>query len=583
MSEKDLKKLNTDSFDELFRSALSENLAAELPTEEEETIIPVFSEEFRANIAELIARADEIAGEETAHAAAETMPKESSAEIGTDAKEEAAQEKPASVQAVSESKQEETAASSKVTGPAEHAGRSRAETEQKHKIISFENILKHRKTLVNAASLMLVFGLGFAFLKGGGAFSLSKGARTEATGAARAMDETAASYVEETAAKDAMQEAGSASGDTGDAGVSMAFAESAAPLIPEGEAAAPEGALGEEIVGAAPAAAEEADGLEETAGRMAPSMAAAEAEQLRSRGAEADSAGPEGKALAGSGDTAAVKAGTAPAAGDIRQAGEPETTAGAGSYSTGTADTVETNSAPGPVHAETEAAAVPAALTETEAAENSAEEATGLEETVLGEAGGAESAAADKNTGTAGGQGMMLSETGAAGTQENGVQSAPGSAAVPNPIREVAGTAAFAEELDISMPAPETLGTEFSYSIISDTIAQVNYESKKLGSEVTYRAADSEAGDTAGVYYTFDESSPSQRSVLLEEPDVMRAQGITVTFTTDKEVTGALARWSYNGANYSLWIEDASAGDEAILDEAEALLRAAWEQNQNLQ
>ncbi|MDO4265457.1 MAG: hypothetical protein Q4C63_03210 [Eubacteriales bacterium] len=169
MSDQKHIKSDRDSFDELLKAALSYQMEEEAEREAEEMLPEhVFSEQFRNNINELIARADEIA-ESTGTSGETSDPiNETSDKMPAEEKAEAAQ--------------------------ARMAG----------KIIPFSLLRAHRKAFANAASLLLVFGLGFFFLKESGIMMPSGAASAKAE-----ITETTAAAVPAPASAD-LNEAGAA-------------------------------------------------------------------------------------------------------------------------------------------------------------------------------------------------------------------------------------------------------------------------------------------------------------------------------------------------------------------------------------
>ena len=152
MSEKKQTDIRNDSFDALLKSALSCQLDQETEAETEKSIPEhEFSEAFCDRIQSLIARADEIAGEPETKDDQDEKVLESRSEDGAEA----------------------------------------AQARMAEKVIPFPGLRAHRKSLVNAASLLVVFGLGVLFMKQSGVL-MPSGSGAAAAAVAGAPSETAA-------------------------------------------------------------------------------------------------------------------------------------------------------------------------------------------------------------------------------------------------------------------------------------------------------------------------------------------------------------------------------------------------------
>lgn len=162
--------------------------------------------------------------------------------------------------------------------------------------------------------------------------------------------------------------------------------------------------------------------------------------------------------------------------------------------------------------------------------------------------------------------------------------SADTSAASANPLKEVQSKNDFISELGIRLSEPSEGAENVSCSIISDSIAQINYYSENLAAEVTLRAVSSDAGmsgkELSGVYYEFDESG--KRTV--EEPVTLSGDSESVTdvsvtieyaLSDDGTKKGALVIWSVNGCDYSLWAESQDLSDEELLSEAKNVIESS--------
>lgn len=223
------------------------------------------------------------------------------------------------------------------------------------------------------------------------------------------------------------------------------------------------------------------------------------------------------------------------------------------------------------------------------AAENSAE--TGAEESSAKASDGEAGAAMLKSGRTAPGApadtSMKNSDMKAQESyEEAGISeaSADTSAASVNPLKEVQSKNDFISELGIRLSEPSEGAENVSCSIISDSIAQINYYSENLAAEVTLRAVSSDAGmsgkELSGVYYEFDESG--KRTV--EEPVTLSGDSESVTdvsvtieyaLSDDGTKKGALVIWSVNGCDYSLWAESQDLGDEELLSEAKNVIESS--------
>lgn len=125
---------------------------------------------------------------------------------------------------------------------------------------------------------------------------------------------------------------------------------------------------------------------------------------------------------------------------------------------------------------------------------------------------------------------------------------------IPNPIVEVEDSTDF-DPLGFVI-TPHQQADSVSYSIISDTIAQINFTLD--GETFTYRAAKT-TDDISGVYETFD--TPAQTQELV-------GPGFTVTVTVQTingGEDGALATWNFEDVQYSFYTPD-KTDFEALTD-----------------
>ncbi|MEN6563518.1 MAG: hypothetical protein ABFD11_08225 [Christensenella sp.] len=122
---------------------------------------------------------------------------------------------------------------------------------------------------------------------------------------------------------------------------------------------------------------------------------------------------------------------------------------------------------------------------------------------------------------------------------------------LPNPVVEVDGSSDFAGLGFII--TPYQTAKDVRYSIIGGTVAQIIFTLD--GESYTYRAART-TEDISGVYETFDE--PAQ-PFDLEGPDFTLK---IVIQTINGGANGALAKWDYDGIQYSFYSPDPTDYDE---------------------
>ena len=116
---------------------------------------------------------------------------------------------------------------------------------------------------------------------------------------------------------------------------------------------------------------------------------------------------------------------------------------------------------------------------------------------------------------------------------------------IPNPIVEVEDSTDF-DKLGFVI-TPHQQADSVSYSIIGDTLAQINFTLD--GETFTYRAAKT-TEDISGVYETFD--TPAQTQELV-------GPGFTVIVTVQTingGEDGALATWNFEDVQYSFYTPD---------------------------
>ena len=122
-------------------------------------------------------------------------------------------------------------------------------------------------------------------------------------------------------------------------------------------------------------------------------------------------------------------------------------------------------------------------------------------------------------------------------------------AQIPNPIVEVKGSGDF-QPLGVVLTAPQ--GAEDThYSIIAKTTAQIQFTLD--GRAYTYRAAKT-ADDISGVYSTLDAAESYDLTLGGETIAISVA-------TISGGDGGALAKWSYGDASYTLYTPDKADAD----------------------
>ena len=615
MSDKEQNKIN-DNRDELLKSALSVNLSKELPTKEEEQQRHAFSVDFAIRIKDLIGDADKIIEENqnAVSAAAETGEKTESrsAEIDevpvetaettartseTDGKsgeetsaetekitaepEEQTETAKEPIAETDETAAEETEAADR-TATKTGRGRSRAEAAQERmtgQVIPASFLRRHRKAIVNAASLVLVFGIGVFFLKEGGALL---GGGSEANKAAAQSEQETPAVSEDTAEGGQEQRplTETAAADTGNSQPAANSAE--------------ENDLPETVSDrTAERSVSDAGGQAETTGRTAEPQEAAARQRTQS----------ETKARSQSSEEAQNRTGKSSRSGNIQNGTEGSSrsrTAQSGtrkqsgktqssSRNTGSGTNGRTNSSTDGTAAETQGS-------QSKTAGKAANE-TGTAPS--GTAGGT-TAGTVPNEAAAG---NVTKETAAAGNNQGQQSSAAdetnavGGVQLPNPIRKISGPEEFAKQLGFSLSVYPTAAerTDTEYSLISNKTAQICYYSETIDSKMVFRAekketlladlpeqerkpGEAELGEDvwrmlSGIYYPFDESRTEFWTVKGEngEPDIP----ITVRIVESEESSGALATWEKDGVLYTLWAEDASRHRNAVGKEAKNLIELA--------
>lgn len=150
-------------------------------------------------------------------------------------------------------------------------------------------------------------------------------------------------------------------------------------------------------------------------------------------------------------------------------------------------------------------------------------------------------------------------------------------AALANPVQEVADADAFETALGFSLTAEDRTHTALRYSVISGSIAQIQYYSSTLQSNATLRAARAtetltDGSEIAGIYEGFD---PAKETELETEKDGQSVQ-VKLQFVKTAgpdEAGGALATWKSGDLVYSLWVENAVYAPDAVGTEALRLIK----------
>ena len=625
MPDNDQNKKASDSRDELLRSALSVNLSKELPTKEEE-VGHAFSVNFAIHIRDLIGEADQIIAENTKRAettpgaqetpaaseeasqeqqpeykdaehteeadshaikAQETGTRAADARIQTEAvKEEAETGKPEPETTTDREKTVEASKTEKMTDigkPAEDneevpirsgKGRSRAEAAQERmngKVIPASFLRRHRKAIVNAASLVLVFGVGVFFLKEGGVLLGSGGkAQSAASGGVETTSAPA-----NTEGEEATTSAAAPASAAPDAGVGSTGAEGEAP----GAEIQQQAETQQTDASDQAAEANRHEEGNETAGtgtRSAGENSRTAETRAQSSGETGNSGSTRAAGTSRTGNSDTGSSGTTRstgAAGSSRGAGNSGNTRTGGNAG-GTRTTGNTGStrAAGSAGNTGTGAGTPASQRQTASAGSTVSETTAAAHTQQSQSGTAETSAA-----------------GASGS-ENTVQ-------LPNPITEVNGAEEFVKQLGFSLSVYPAAAerTDTAYSLISNETAQIRYYSATVDSQMVYRAekketllaelpeqerkpGEAELGEDAwrllsGIYDPFDESRTEFWTVKGENgaPDIP----ITVRIVESEGSSGALATWEKDGILYTLWAEDASRHRNEVGKEAKNLIAQA--------
>lgn len=533
MSDKNMQKPDHDSFDELLKSALSEKIEEEIP-EKEDTEYS-FSEEFLTGIAESIENADSIAVAEERHGRSRRKRPEG---------EKVSQDKAQSAQEA-----------------------------MNGKIIPLAGLGRHKRMIVNAASLLIVLGLGVFIVKEGGirfAGSSAEQANTEAAAETpEAGQPSAAAYQAETAPEEAAGETGASREALQDSG--------------ENE--------GTQALDQEPESSYTADT------RVADTGDTEEADRDGSSGSRTDRDGDdaegEGSGSASVRETASSSRQSSSGSGSStgsRQSSSGSSTGSRNSGSTSGGSSSGTSGRTSGTSGQRETTAAPAQTGQTGAAAAD----TGAGSTGAGTTAGtqaAEGAGSGTGAGTAGttAENETAATTAAAEMQESqAAGTAPGAlpeTGLANPIVPVLNAEALWELLEIRIDVPEELLAQETdsqkpqYNAIGGEAAEIRYESKALEEEVIYRAMKAERGeDPSGVYYVFDPArEESFTSTVSTKDGQLRRVEFLLRRTAGAAPDGTLVTWTIDRTNYSLWVAPSSGKETEIKNEAKALLEAAWE------
>ena len=520
MSDKNMQKPDHDSFDELLKSALSEKIEEEIP-EKEDTEYS-FSEEFLTGIAESIENADSIAVAEERHGRSRRKRPEG---------EKVSQDKAQSAQEA-----------------------------MNGKIIPLAGLGRHKRMIVNAASLLIVLGLGVFIVKEGGirfAGSSAEQANTEAAAETpEAGQPSAAAYQAETAPEE------DAVGETG---------ASREALQDSGETE------GTQALNQEPESSYTADT------RAADTGDTEEADRGGSSGSRTDRDGDDAEGE-GSGSSSVRET-----ASSSRQSSSGSSTGSRNSGSTSGGSSSGTSGRTSGTSGQRETTAAPAQTGQTGAAAAD----TGAGSTVAGTTTGTQAVeGAGSGTGTAAGttaENGTAATTAAAEMQESqAAGTAPGAlpeTGLANPIVPVLNAEALWELLEIRIDVPEELLAQETdsqkpeYNAIGGETAEIRYESKALEEEVIYRAMKAERGeDPSGVYYVFDPAREETFTSTVSTKDgQLRRVEFLLRRTAGAAPDGTLVTWTIDRTNYSLWVAPSSGKETEIKNEAKALLEAAWE------
>ena len=641
MSDKEQNKIN-DSRDELLKSALSVNLSEELPTKEEEQQRHAFSVDFAIRIKDLIGDADKIIAENAAAAGTEKALGQGDAKPGETEQEEIKQEaaseaseqekpatavkteksvenagadrpaentglntdenaegreKPAAEAALhiteekSKAEEQKTAAAGTISTAKTGRGRSRAEAAQERmtgQVIPASFLRRHRKAIVNAASVVLVFGIGVFFLKEGGALL---GGGSEANKAAVQSEQETPAASEEAAGS--VQEQQNALTET--AAADSSDSQPAAGSTEENDL--PEAASDR----TADRSVSGAGGQTGTTGRTAETQAVAAEQRTQSETKERSQSTGEAQnrveesSRSGKTQNRPEEGSRTTQSRTRNQSGQTQssrrnTGSGASGSAGGAAAETQRSQAKNSGKAANETGATPRGTASGTASNRDTAAGSAPRETVAGTVSGETAAGSAANEAAAG------NDRGQQSSAVNGTN-AVGGVQLPNPIRKLSGPEEFAKQLGFSLSvypaAAERTDTE--YSLISNKTAQIHYYSETIDSKMVFRAekketllaelpeqerkpGEAELGEDvwrtlSGIYYPFDESRTEFWTVKGEngEPDIP----ITVRIVESEESSGALATWEKDGVLYTLWAEDASRHRNAVGKEAKNLIELA--------
>lgn len=557
MSDKNMQKPDHDSFDELLKSALSEKIEEEIP-EKEDTEYS-FSEEFLTGIAESIENADSIAVAEERHGRSRRKRPEG---------EKVSQDKAQSAQEA-----------------------------MNGKIIPLAGLGRHKRMIVNAASLLIVLGLGVFIVKEGGirfAGSSAEQANTEAAAETpEAGQPSAAAYQAETAPEeDAVGETGAsreALQDSGETEGTQALNQEPESSYTADTRAADTGDTEEADRGGSSGSRTDRDGDDaEGEGSGSSSVRETASSSRQSTSGSGSSTSSRQSNSSGSSTSGRQSSSSGSSTGS-RQSSSGSSTGSRNSGSTSGGSSSGTSGRTSGTSGQRETTAAPAQTGQTGAAAAD----TGAGSTVAGTTTGTQAAeGTGSGTGTAAGttaENETAATTAAAEMQESqAAGTAPGAlpeTGLANPIVPVLNAEALWELLEIRIDVPEELLAQETdsqkpqYNAIGGEAAEIRYESKALEEEVIYRAMKAERGeDPSGVYYVFDPArEESFTSTVSTKDGQLRRVEFLLRRTAGAAPDGTLVTWTIDRTNYSLWVAPSSGKETEIKNEAKALLEAAWE------
>ena len=105
--------------------------------------------------------------------------------------------------------------------------------------------------------------------------------------------------------------------------------------------------------------------------------------------------------------------------------------------------------------------------------------------------------------------------------------------------------------ITIQLPKNENWIGNPTYSIIDETVAQVEYYDKLVKTDMTLRAGKMDIQTLSGIRYSFDDKREENWFARTED---RKNINIKVQYAiSDKAVKGVLVSWNYKEFNYTLW------------------------------